>query len=350
METVTPIASNPRQRAREMMRDLLQATKPYAQEDISLSWQLWIQTFVVWLGCWALTFPWAPIWMRVIGSIMTGWVTVRLFIFYHDYLHGAIFRNGSVAKYPMWLYGALILNPPEVWRRSHNYHHQNNSQIATASIGSFPVMTLDQYREATSAQRFMYRASRHWLTMVMGYVFVFILGMCVKSLVTDAKRHWDSAAALVIHVILLAGFIYMGHGIWFWSYILPIAISCCLGAYLFYIQHNFPDMRLVMRADWDYVHAALKSSSFLDTNSLLHWLTGNIGYHHVHHLNPQIPFYRLPDAMAGIEALQQPGTTTLKPTDIYKCLNLTVWHTQERRMLNSRALRGYLRQPAFATA
>jgi omega-6 fatty acid desaturase (delta-12 desaturase) len=350
METGTQIASTPRQRAREKMRDLLQATKPYAQEDLAVTWRLWFETLAVWFAFWALTFPWAPMWMRVFSSIMTGFVTVRLFIFYHDYLHGAIFRNSTAAKFPMWLFGSLILNPPEVWRRSHNYHHQNNSQIATASIGSFPVMTLDQYREATLMQRFMYRASRHWLTMVMGYIFVFILGMCVKSFVTDPKRHWDSAASLVIHFVLLAAFIALGQGIWFWSYILPIVVSCCAGAYLFYIQHNFPDMQLVMRADWDYVHAALKSSSFLDTNPVMHWLTGNIGYHHVHHLNPQIPFYRLPDAMAGIEALQQPGTTTLKPVDIYRCLNLTVWHAGERRMLNSRALRGYLRQPLAVPA
>ncbi len=330
--------------SRESMRNLLQQTKTFAQEDLRRSWTLWIWTFIVWAAVWACTFPWAPLVVRIAAGIGAGLVTVRLFIFYHDYLHGALFRTGRLHEIPMWIYGVLTLNPPSIWRRSHNYHHQNNSQIATASIGSFPILTLEQYREASKMQRIMYHLSRHGLTMLFGYFFVFVLGMCTKSFITDPKRHWDSLVALIIHVALLGVFFYIGDWTIFLSYLLPLSVACCVGAYLFYIQHNFPDMKLTPRGDWDYVHAALQSSSYMKGNALVHWLTGNIGYHHVHHLNPLIPFYRLPEAMAAIPELQNPGVTNLRPTEIYRCLNLIAWHPVEKRMLSKRALRSYLKQ------
>jgi hypothetical protein len=103
---------------------------------------------------------------------------------------------------------------------------------------------------------------------------------------------------------------------------------------LFYAQHNFPGARFPNRAGWDYVAAALDSSSYLRMNPVMHWLTGNIGYHHVHHLNARIPFYRLPEAMAGIEELQSPGTTSLHPCDIYRCLRLKLWDPERERLVS----------------
>src|SRR5262249_28750264 len=88
------------------------------------------------------------------------------------------------------------------------------------------------------------------------------------------------------------------------------------------------------RADWDYVAAALYSSSYVRMHPVLHWFTGNIGYHHVHHLNARIPFYRLPEAMAAIVELQSPGTTSLHPFDVYRCLRLKLWDREGKAMLS----------------
>ena len=118
-----------------------------------------------------------------------------------------------------------------------------------------------------------------------------------------------------------------------WGMLVPMAIAGALGSYMFYAQHNFPGMLRRHGSEWDHAHAALHSSSFMRMGPLMHWFTGNIGYHHVHHLNAKIPFYRLPEAMAGIKELQSPVTTSLNPIDVMNCLRLKVWDPVAERLL-----------------
>ncbi len=318
------------------MRDLqtlARETRPFTVEDRQKSWSYLLSTFAVLTLTLVGTLQ-GPLWLRAVFSAIMGLVIVRVFIFYHDYLHGALFRGSQPAKWILWVYGVLILNPPNVWKRSHNYHHQHNAQIATASIGSYPVFTVKQYAEAKWHEKLLYRLARHPLTIVFGYFFIFILGMCTKSLITDPKRHFDSGIALGVHFALLIGLTYFfGWQVSFFSFFLPLFIACALGAYLFYIQHNFPGVQLKPRQEWTYTFAALKSSSFMDGSPLMHWFTGNIGYHHVHHLNAHIPFYRLPEAMAAIPELRHPIRTTLSTTDIRRCLQLKLWDPERQEMV-----------------
>jgi acyl-lipid omega-6 desaturase (Delta-12 desaturase) len=318
------------------MRDLqtlARETRPFTVEDVQRTWSLFISSALI-LVAGLIGTTLGPVWSRACFSVFSGLVIIRLFIFYHDYLHGAIFRGSKLAKGIMWVYGVLILNPPNVWKRSHNYHHQHNAQMATASIGSYPVLTVKQYSEASFREKAMYHLARHPFTIFAGYFFIFILGMCTKSFVTDPKRHFDSGVSLVVHFGLLAGITYFfGWQAAFFSLFLPLFIACALGAYLFYIQHNFPGVQLRPRQEWTYVFAALKSSSFMDGNPLIHWFTGNIGYHHVHHLNSQIPFYRLPEAMKAIPELHEPMRTTLAPADIRRCFKLKLWDPERQEMV-----------------
>ncbi len=338
------------------MRDLPTLTREareFTVENATLTWAYFSQTVLIWALATAGTFV-GPLWLRCVFSVVAGLVIVRLFIFYHDYLHGALFRNSALARYLMWAYGVLILNPPNVWKRSHNYHHQHNAQIATASIGSYPVLTVKQFEAANWKERALYRLARHPLTIFFGYFFIFILGMCLKSFVTDPKRHFDSLASLVVHAALVVGLTYfLGVQAMLLSYWIPLFIACGAGAYLFYIQHNFPGVQLKPRQEWTYTFAALQSSSFMDGSALMHWFTGNIGYHHVHHLNAQIPFYRLPEAMAAIPELREPMRTSLSPSEIARCLRLKLWDPEQKQMVGfppspfwSTTFPGLFRRPA----
>ena len=114
--------------------------------------------------------------------------------------------------------------------------------------------------------------------------------------------------------------------------IIPHFISSALGAYLFYAQHNFPEAKYKNDKEWTYEFSALESSSYMKMNKLMEWITGNIGYHHIHHLNPSIPFYRLPEAMKAIPDLQQAKTTSLALRDVISCLRLKVWNAQLNKM------------------
>ena len=117
------------------------------------------------------------------------------------------------------------------------------------------------------------------------------------------------------------------------AFIVPLAVGAAMGAYLFYVQHNFPEVDLGDQSEWDYIFAALHSSSFLDTSRLMHWFTGNIGYHHIHHLNARIPFYRLPEVMRAFPELQAPRRTSLSPREVVACFRLKLWNPDKRMMV-----------------
>jgi omega-6 fatty acid desaturase (delta-12 desaturase) len=127
--------------------------------------------------------------------------------------------------------------------------------------------------------------------------------------------------------------IFLGWDDWFFFILLPFFLTDCLGAYLFYAQHNFPGVSFKENIEWSYDNAALQSSSYMDLPKFLHWVTANIGYHHVHHMNSRIPFYRLPEVMEKIPELKQVKRTTLKPKDVMECLRLKIWDQENNKMI-----------------
>jgi omega-6 fatty acid desaturase (delta-12 desaturase) len=119
--------------------------------------------------------------------------------------------------------------------------------------------------------------------------------------------------------------------------LVPFFIAMAIGSYLFYAQHNFPDVSFSDNAGWTYEKAALTSSSYMQMNGVMAWFTANIGYHHVHHLNSRIPFYRLPEVMKALPEMQEVKTTSLHPVDIWRCLRLKVWDVDQQRMVGLEA-------------
>jgi omega-6 fatty acid desaturase (delta-12 desaturase) len=315
-------------------KELLIASKQYAHEIRATSWWCLISTFCI-LGV-LLTAACLdlPLVIRIPASIATGLVMIRVFILYHDYHHGTILSGSRVAGLILNTYGIFTLSPPSIWKRSHDHHHKNNSIILGASIGSYPVMSIDAYATASFWQRVGYSISRHPVTIALGYLTVFFYGMCVRSLIFNPRRHFDSAVSIVAHSCLLATAAMAGWEVALFAVVLPCVIASGAGAYLFYAQHNYPDVKYRDREQWSYVFAALYSSSYIKMSPLMHWFTGNIGYHHIHHLNARIPFYRLPEAMAGIEEMQSPGTTSLHPLDIARCFRLKLWDAEEDRLVS----------------
>lgn len=315
-------------------RALIESTKSFTGEDLARSWRHLFVVLAVLIAGTALAAL-APYWpLRLAAAVVNGLVIVRLFIVYHDFMHGALLRGSRAAKVILSAYGILVMAPPRVWKETHNYHHQHTAQIVGSHIGSFAVVTVEMWKKMTPRDRLKYRIVRNPLTILFGYVPIFMIGMCVNSLRKSVTRYWDSAVALLVNWTLTAVLIWQfGLATAFFAYLLPLMVATATGGYLFYAQHNFPDMTLQPRQEWTYARAALESSSFMRMGPVMRWFTGNIGYHHVHHLNPQIPFYRLPETMAAMGELQSPGETTLKPWDIWKCLRLKLWDASQKKMV-----------------
>jgi omega-6 fatty acid desaturase (delta-12 desaturase) len=200
-------------------------------------------------------------------------------------------------------------------------------------------MTKAQFLKSSKGKRLRYLFMRHPLTILFGYVFVFLHGMCVYPFFNDRKEHSDCLIALAIHLaVSVALTIFFGWQALVLTQILPHFIASAIGTYLFYAQHNFTGVSFRDNAGWTYEKAALESSSYLKTNPIMAWFTGNIGYHHIHHLNARIPFYRLPEVMREMPELQAPKTTSLSPLEIFRCLRLKVWDVESQRMVSLRDL------------
>lgn len=316
-------------------RALHEATRPFAQQLPARSWLHAASTFGL-LAC-ALTAaalaPWWP--LRLTASILGALLLVRVFILYHDFMHGSILRGSKVARALFYVYAAVNLTPPRSWRDSHNFHHANVGRIAGSNVGAFPLMTVEMWRQASSAQRLKYRLIRHPLTILFAYVTIFMSSVTLLPLLRRPARYWDSALALLAHGSLIATlWLLGGFDTVFFALLLPMAMAATLGGYLFYAQHSFPGMRILPEKDWTAYRASLVSSSYLKLGSVLRWFTGNIGFHHVHHLNSLIPFYRLPDAMAAIPELQHPSVTSLRPRAMAACFRANLWDEARGRMID----------------
>ena len=313
---------------------LIDATRPFVAESVGRSWWALLSTLGLLSGAVTATIllPWWP--ARLAASVLAGLLTVRGFILYHDHMHGALLRRSTVARWIMYAYGVLVLTPPRVWRQTHNYHHANNAKIVGSHVGSYPVLTLDMWDKATPMQRLMYRVARHPLTILLGYAGIFVYGMCIHSFLRRPSKNWDSALAVVVHFAIFAVlWIYAGADVLWLSFLLPLMIAFASGAYLFYAQHNFEGVHLQPREKWSYTRAAIESSSYMKLGPIMNYFTGNIGYHHVHHLNPTIPFYRLAEAMAAIPELHAAKVTTLWPRDIAACFRLKLWDPSSGQMV-----------------
>jgi omega-6 fatty acid desaturase (delta-12 desaturase) len=209
--------------------------------------------------------------------------------------------------------------------------------VSETNVGSFPLLSTEMWRAASPGKRLAYRASRSPLIILFAWVTVFLYSICWTAFASKPRKHWDSALAIVVNIgIVLALWLLAGPAVLFFAFVLPLFVSSALGAYLFYAQHNVVGMRILDPERWTYHEAALASSSFMKLGPLMRRFTGNIGYHHVHHLNPLIPFYRLPEAMAAIPELQTPVVTTLHPRDVIASLRLKLWDRAGERMVGYR--------------
>jgi omega-6 fatty acid desaturase (delta-12 desaturase) len=321
-------------------KELILATREFAKDNSARSWWIILSTafaYIAALGAAVLLPYWT---LKIAASILAGLFFVRLFVIYHDHEHNAILPKSKLATTLMRLWGIYAMTPSSIWKHSHNHHHSHNSKIRSAHIGSYPVMTSDRYQNSTKQERFKYLALRHPLTILFGYFTVFIFGMCVVPAMEDPKGHRDSIIALILHLVLYSlTIVFFGWPTAFLLLFCPFFVASALGSYLFYAQHNFPDVTYLDKDGWSYEGAALLSSSFCQMSPIMHYFTANIGYHHIHHLNAKIPFYRLPEVLKSMPELQSPKTTSLHPAEIIRCLQLKVWDVERQQMIGLSEIR-----------
>ena len=262
------------------------------------------------LGFYLLQF--SP-WLTDACSVIAAGFVIRTFIIFHDCIHGSFFKSKKANDRVGFVTGVLTSFPYEKWKREHTIHHATSSNLDKRGIGDIDMLTVEEYMEKSKLGRLGYRLYRNPLVMFgLGPLFmVLILNRINRS---DAKKK----ERINTHVTTLTMVVILGALVWLTSwqavllvYGVTLFIAGSLGIWLFYIQHTYEDSYFEYDTEWDYVKAAVEGSSYYKLPKLLQWVTGNIGFHHVHHLAPRVPNYHLEAAHESIPPLQQATTITL---------------------------------------
>ncbi len=315
-------------------KELILATKVFTQENRFKSWMETYLTLFLLILFFTGTFTNYSFLLKIICSFLLALLYVRMFVIYHDYQHHAILQKSGWAKILMKTFGILILVPQTIWKRSHDHHHNHNSKLTITGIGSYPTISKERFLNLSANDQKLYLLNRHWLTVILGYFTLFIYWLNVKSFIQSPRRHLDSLASLLIHFVVgTLIWYYLGFASFLISWFVPYFLAFAIGSYLFYCQHNFPGAIFKENQDWRYDHAALESTSFMVMPQFMHWMTGNIGYHHVHHLNSRIPFYRLPEAMKQMPELHSVYRTSWSPIEMWRCFRLKLWDPDKGKMI-----------------
>lgn len=318
---------------------ILLASKEFVAENRLRSWLEILGTVFLTAVFFVATVLAAPVLIRIICSVACGLMYVRMFVIYHDYQHRAILQHSAVAGWLMKMIGIYLLSPETIWKRSHEHHHNNNSKLTITGIGSYPTITKNRYLNLSKKEQRLYLINRHPLTILFGYVTLFIYWLNLKSFIQSPAKHVDSLFALIFHAAVGTTIVYFfGLSTFFLSWFIPFLLAFAIGSYLFYCQHNFPGAMFRENHDWSYVNAALSSTSFMVMNPVMQWITGNIGYHHVHHINSRIPFYRLMEAMKNMPELMNVPTTSWHPLEIVRCFQIKLWDSEKEKMITMRQL------------
>ncbi len=310
---------------------------PYRKaNDSKAVWQL-VSTFLLFTATWIVMFQalksaW---WLSLLLSPLGALFLIRLFIFQHDCGHGSFFTSKRANATFGFFLGVFTLTPYHYWKRTHAIHHATSGNLDKRSHGDIDTLTVAEYLELTPMRQRLYRMYRNSLVLfVIGPFYQFFIKHRAPW---DAPLAWRSEwiSVLMTNIVLLGNWI----GIWYFFGVeavlfvqLPInLIAGTLGVWLFYVQHQFERTYWARGDEWDFYRAGLDGCSLYDLPSLLHWFTGSIGFHHIHHLASRIPNYSLQRCYHEVPELQ--NATKLSFWASLACIRFKLWDDSTMTMV-----------------
>jgi omega-6 fatty acid desaturase (delta-12 desaturase) len=314
-------------------------------------WQLG-NSLIPYLALWGLMIWTLNIsyWITLALAVVAAGFLVRIFIIFHDCGHGSFFKSRRANRLTEFVTGVLVFTPYRQWRHKHAMHHATSGDLDRRGTGEIWTLTVQEYLEASRLKRLSYRLARNPLVLFgLAPFYVFLVEQRFPSRAVGKRErrgvYWTNGALLMIVVL-------MSLTIGIKAYVLiqlpVIMFAASAGVWLFYVQHQFEDVQWDRREDWDYAKAALHGSSFYKLPKVLQWFTGNIGFHHIHHLSPAIPNYNLERCHNENAMFQQ-----VKPVTLWrsvKALSFRLWDEQRGKLVGYRRVRTIRRQMSLPRA
>lgn len=287
----------------------------------------------------ALTVAWE---LSALASVVSGLLLVRLFIVQHDCGHHSFLRSHTACDWIGRGLSLLTLTPYGYWRRDHDKHHATSGNLERRGVGDITTLTVAEYRTLPLAQRLAYRLYRNPLVLLgLGPSWQFLVRYRLPFWL-QGKTASKSRRSILLTNLSLLGFFgglgwLIGYGALAAIWLPTVIVAATAGVWLFYVQHTFEQAYWEHEDNWSYVDAALRGCSYYRLPGWLHWLTGWIGYHHIHHLSARIPNYRLLAAFREVPELQCAPSIGL--LESVSCLRLALWCENRKRLISFREAR-----------
>jgi omega-6 fatty acid desaturase (delta-12 desaturase) len=290
---------------------------------------------------WSLHFSY---WLTLIFAFPAAGFLVRTFIVQHDCGHGSFFGSKRANDILGSIFGVLTLAPYGNWRRQHAQHHANWNNLDRREHGAdiySACLTVEEYRSRSPFRRLLYRLPRH--PLLAHFVFPPLVFLLLYRFPFDTPRAWmaERRSVWVTNAAIAGCILLLGTLLGFGSVALVqlpiVAITTIAGVWLFSVQHRFETARWLRARQWTFQLAALTGSSYLKLPRWLQWMTGNIGFHHIHHLAPRVPNYRLDDCYRGAAILRREAPLNLRSA--LRASTLTLWDEAAERLVRFKDVR-----------
>ena len=279
-------------------------------------------------------------WEALLLVPLAAFLLVRLFMLQHDCGHGSFFPARWANDLLGSVLGVLTLTPYKAWRGDHAQHHAGAGNLDRRGVGDMTTLTLDEYLALPRRRRFGYRLYRHPLVLFgFGPAWQFLINQRIP--VGNPRRRWREWVSVLgtnagLFGMLTILIVALGPIPVLVGWLPVVVLAATIGIWLFYVQHQFEDAYWQPKPTWDFQAAALQGSSFYDLPGPLHWLTANIGFHHIHHLSSRIPNYRLRACHEANPAFQ--AVPRLSLLGSLKCARLALWDGERGKLVSFRGV------------
>jgi omega-6 fatty acid desaturase (delta-12 desaturase) len=277
------------------------------------------------------------VWLSLAVAILNGFILGRIFIIQHDCGHSSFTRSRKANDIIGTICSICTLIPYKYWAKNHSFHHAHNGQLEYSDIGDIECLSTDEYAKLPLAKRIWYRIYRNplYLFTIGGFIYVVVYNR-FAFMRTEYFQKVKNTVLIsnILFISLYALFAYLlGPTRFLVVQFVNLLLFGTYALWFFYIQHQYENIYKSGKENWNYVVAAMKGSTYYKLPRVFHWLTGNIGYHHIHHLSPAIPNYNLRRCHKENPIFQK-HTNTITFLQSLKTVQANLWDAQKQKMVS----------------
>lgn len=311
--------------------------RQHSQPDALKSWLLVANSFLPYFALWVIMYYSLqyPYWVTLLLSVVAAGFLVRIFIIFHDCGHGSFFKSERLNRTIGILAGLLVFTSYHKWHYQHNIHHQTVGNLDKRGMGDVMTLTVEEYKNSPKRKKIFYRLYRNpvVLFLIAPFFLFTVAGRFPDKRLPKKVNLYTHFTTLALLALIAAVSFITGFREFLLIQVPVLFFASVGGVWLFYVQHQFKDVIWERSDKWDYKTIAMQGSSYLKLPGILQWFSGNIGFHHIHHLSLKIPNYKLEKCFRENPIFQKEPLTFMESI---RSMKYRLWDEQNHKLVSFR--------------